>query len=920
MPHHDHEPCNCSPSCPDCAFGPFTRNHYFTGKLLVERDFTDEQKYHVDKLRHHNAVLHGHGVVCGLQVTPHENPACRDRFVCIEPGTAIDCCGHEIVVRERECIDLTALESYREAIKDPERTHRLQVCIRYRECPTEEVPVLYDDCSCDESRCAPNRILESWEIDLLIDRPLPTQTPGTPSIAWANTVPVAHPVAVAMHDATQRLYILTSEGTIFPVRTDNHSLLAPLTPPSPALAIAVSNDGSRLYVVTGPNDRDVLVYDTANLAGGPIHTLTIGNSAGSNVELVVAPVTGQLLALVANSGRLLQWKTDINAPGSPAAPDDITLAPNLRSLTVSSDGARVWAVDTAGHQLRTATLAPATVGSPIAMPPGTLDLFAMAVVRTTAPDAIVVVSKADKTLRLFTPGSATPPHAILLTHEPHAVIVSPDGHAAFVVERDATKSYIQVVNLFRLGQGTASAPSTPFEIGRAGERGVITASGARLYQPYTGDAAVAGDGAVAILELSSARCGDLLSGDCPQCDEPDCLILATIENYNTGDRFEAQSDPAADPVADTAAGVVRIDNQTGRVLLPSTQALAQALQCVIEHGGSGVQGPQGPAGPAGTNGTNGANGANGNDGLGLDPNLPKIIDIGWDHNGAIPFEKWHDRDRYDVHPKETKDRPPLITLYFNEAEMKNIDRQTFQVSIFYPQMLREKLFTGLYNTANVDLYGYILPLGPQTTPHTLEPAKSAYAFVVYREFFDNVHGLIDEFWQGMNYNPPAPDLGLDNPVVRVLLKGDFVYAGPDPYKESRVLDADNIGGKVGDGTYLRPGPITGGKNPSGDLAHGGTFESWFYLERPHAPIFRSGSDVNRINRMSLLTGDPLSGPDINAVVPEELREIPGMTDAAVTRIVRARAREPFRDLDDLHTRARINEEQARAIASFFVIR
>ena len=26
-------------SCPECEIGPFTRNHYFTGKLLVERDF-----------------------------------------------------------------------------------------------------------------------------------------------------------------------------------------------------------------------------------------------------------------------------------------------------------------------------------------------------------------------------------------------------------------------------------------------------------------------------------------------------------------------------------------------------------------------------------------------------------------------------------------------------------------------------------------------------------------------------------------------------------------------------------------------------------------------------------------------------------------------------------------------------------------
>ena len=29
-------------TCPACNYGPFTRNNYFTGKLLVERDFTDE--------------------------------------------------------------------------------------------------------------------------------------------------------------------------------------------------------------------------------------------------------------------------------------------------------------------------------------------------------------------------------------------------------------------------------------------------------------------------------------------------------------------------------------------------------------------------------------------------------------------------------------------------------------------------------------------------------------------------------------------------------------------------------------------------------------------------------------------------------------------------------------------------------------
>jgi hypothetical protein len=171
MHEHRHSATPCQPGCPACDFGPFTRNHYFTGKLLVERDFRDEQRYYIDKLRHHHQRLHGWGVVCGLKVTPHENSACRDRYVCVEPGTAIDCCGREILVKERDCIDITKLPSYQTIVDEGSgKVHKLQICIRYRECPTEEIPVLYDECGCDETRCAPNRILESYEIDLLVDR------------------------------------------------------------------------------------------------------------------------------------------------------------------------------------------------------------------------------------------------------------------------------------------------------------------------------------------------------------------------------------------------------------------------------------------------------------------------------------------------------------------------------------------------------------------------------------------------------------------------------------------------------------------------------------------------------------------------------------------------------------------------------
>jgi hypothetical protein len=162
--------------CADCEPQAYTRNHYFTGKLLVERDFTDEQWYFREKIRLHHQRLHGTGVVCGLKIVQHPNPACRDRMVILEPGSAIDCCGHDILVVSPETLVLDEFPAIKALKSDPEDTseHRLEFCIIYRECPTEDIPVLYDECGCDDTQCAPNRILESFGIEAYVDRPLPT--------------------------------------------------------------------------------------------------------------------------------------------------------------------------------------------------------------------------------------------------------------------------------------------------------------------------------------------------------------------------------------------------------------------------------------------------------------------------------------------------------------------------------------------------------------------------------------------------------------------------------------------------------------------------------------------------------------------------------------------------------------------------
>ena len=110
---------------------------------MLARDFVDEQQYVVEKLRHHNQMLHGFGVVCGLKVVQHPKEACRDRFVCVEPGTAVDCCGHDIVVRDKDCVDLSTIPELAK-LKDAndDKPHTLRICIKYRECESEPIPVL----------------------------------------------------------------------------------------------------------------------------------------------------------------------------------------------------------------------------------------------------------------------------------------------------------------------------------------------------------------------------------------------------------------------------------------------------------------------------------------------------------------------------------------------------------------------------------------------------------------------------------------------------------------------------------------------------------------------------------------------------------------------------------------------------------
>lgn len=543
--------------CPECGFGPFTRNHYFTGKLLVERDFTDEQRYFMGKLRHHHQRLHGWGVVCGLKVKQHENPACRDRYVCIEPGTAIDCCGHEILMWEEECIDITKLDAIK-ALKEAEDTdpHTLQICIRYLECPTEEIPVLYDECGCDDTQCAPNRILESYAIDVIVDPQQPSDYFYTPRLQREHTVAVAHASRVAL-EACCNIFDRHLEG-------------------------------------------------------------------------------------------------------------------------------------------------------------------------------------------------------------------------------------------------------------------------------------------------------------CPACDEANCVVLATIENYHLDDRLEDQTDPPADPVEDDANKIARIDNHKGRRLLPSTQTLAEILECICESGfdGQGVPGPQGPPGPPGPlgppghpgkDGQDGSDGQDGKDGEGLEKGLTRIAALSWSHaksdNILIPIKKGQEIIGAGIVIGFTDE-------VFVSGGRSPIDADhVFQVLVEPDPALNQR--RGV--RCRCPILGRVVPVHVR---------------------IDEVSGRIveAELVDGPVAKGAAFQIRPDTEIGKLILRSESVELWVRLRGEF-VLDKS--GERAIDAEFVRTDLPTGDRPKGSEFGvQGGLFESWFTISKKKVAI--------------------------NSASAREIADIlPRIGDTLAKRIVTMRERDPFKKIDDL---------------------
>lgn len=122
------------------------RVRFFDGQHLLDQDFIDEQKYHIDRQRRHNPTLHIAGVADGLEVKPAASGATASAHpVTVTAGTAVDLDGRQLVLAQDQTIDL-ALATYRNKIAsiyityaktaaDPQKAGGIESDSRWQERP-----------------------------------------------------------------------------------------------------------------------------------------------------------------------------------------------------------------------------------------------------------------------------------------------------------------------------------------------------------------------------------------------------------------------------------------------------------------------------------------------------------------------------------------------------------------------------------------------------------------------------------------------------------------------------------------------------------------------------------------------------------------------------------------------------------------
>lgn len=173
----------------------FERPRYFPRQLITPDDMNLAQDYVRNRIRRHNRMLHGWGVVCGALVTPAaENGKAKPWAVTISPGFILGPFGDEISIDHAVAFDIrTRCKSVAEedacgdagdpwcndVVDTPFNPEApVFVAIRYAEFPAR--PVRVSSCGCNDSGCEYSRWRDGYEICVIDECPGSHQNPPEP--------------------------------------------------------------------------------------------------------------------------------------------------------------------------------------------------------------------------------------------------------------------------------------------------------------------------------------------------------------------------------------------------------------------------------------------------------------------------------------------------------------------------------------------------------------------------------------------------------------------------------------------------------------------------------------------------------------------------------------------------------------------
>lgn len=796
-------------NCNECATPQLARNNYFTGKLLVERDFTDEQRYHSGKQQRHNSNLHGAGCVCGLKVKQHPNTACQAQYVLIEPGTALDCCGHELLITHEEYFDFSAKIAAKKLQVSEDTT--LQICLSYAECPTEQIPVLFDDCGGDDTASQPNRITESYSFDVRIAPAKKRNTLDDVYLKWGKTLHIANASRIIVDEANGRYLVLNANKPamlmVYNLRDD--SLFGAKTLETEATDIAISRDGTRVYVAL-KQKKSVQVYDIEHLGEpkGLLNELPAAVVPHDGVRLAVSPRNGFLYVLDRAQKTVTPWDERINAKNDDIddakheaikvgnAPSCIVSAPEGNWIFVSNSADKtISAIDAVNHEYVTL----------LRLKDNDIVPSELAVAHTDDGLKLYVADATNNTvsvlaLELRTHSPFTLLGKLALTDKPVALAVSPTGRWLYALLADgAGKGHVQVIDAHRVERGEAYATGDTLPVGTVPHQIVLVANRQHLYALFQGTSEETDKGGFAVIDVIETTCEDLLKralDDCPSCaddDEDDgCIVLATIKNYT-----------ASKKITDDV-----IDNFTDRHLLPSTDLITDVVRCMLENGGG--KGRRGEEGPRGKNGE------------GIEDVDAKIVEPGqpgraWiaedDEKRTLFLEIPRGRDGQDfkrpeythicginwVHrgerSKDAIEDQGIVIAFNRPIHAIDINRHTFQV-------LGHRNEDGMICWCELTGHARGVQLD-------LEPEEEG-TFKIVGVHEPHLHPTYETLVNGAIFR--AEELPFDPGTLRVILKGDLIRD-----ERGHGIDANHL-------------PPWLPERVSGDGIEGGTFESWFTVE------------------------------------------------------------------------------------------